>query len=75
MSNSWNRDLWAAAADVASTEARALYRHNQLLAESPDGSSCSRSLEGCLGLSYYTPNINLGEVPAAFHFPICPFPS
>lgn len=60
MSNSWNRDLWVAAADVASTEARALYNHNQLAATTGDGSACSRSLEGCLGLSYYTPNINLG---------------
>lgn len=66
MSNSFNRELWREVADVSSTEARALYRNNKL--RHPDdggfGDPCSRSLEGCLGLSYYTPNVNLarGEI-------------
>eukprot|EP00038_Savillea_parva_P007576 m.171063 g.171063 ORF g.171063 m.171063 type:complete len:884 (-) comp13331_c0_seq1:2752-5403(-) len=64
MSNAWNRDLWRAAADVASTEARALYGHNRAAMQQADGSACSRSLEGCLGLSYYTPNINLARDPS-----------
>ena len=59
MSNAFNRDLWRQMADVTSTEARALYHNNQL--RHPDdggfGAPCSRSLEGCLGLSYYTPNV------------------
>lgn len=65
MSSSFNRELWRQMADVSSTEARALYRNNQL--RHPDdggfGAPCSRSLEGCLGLSYYTPNVNLARDP------------
>jgi hypothetical protein len=63
MGCSFNRDLWKAMADASSTEARALYQNNKL--RHPDdggfGAPCSRSLEGCLGLSYYTPNINIAR--------------
>ena len=65
MSCAFNRDLWRQMADVSSTEARALYRNNQLRhpADGGFGAPCSRSLEGCLGLSYYTPNVNLARDP------------
>ena len=59
MAASFSRDLWRQIADVSSTEARALYRNNQLRhqADGGFGTPCARSLEGCLGLSFYTPNI------------------
>lgn len=65
MSHAFNRDLWMQIADVSSTEARALYRNNQLRHPMTGGFGvpCSRSLEGCLGLSYYTPNVNLARDP------------
>ena len=42
-----------------------LYRNNQLRhpADGGFGAPCSRSLEGCLGLSYYTPNVNIARDP------------
>jgi len=65
MSNSFNRELWREIADVSSTEARALYRNNKLRHPNDGGfgAPCSRSLEGCVGLSYYTPNVNLARDP------------
>ena len=65
MSSAWNRDLWRQMADVSSTEARALYHDNlrRHPAAGGFGAPCSRSLEGCLGLSYYTPNVNLVRDP------------
>ena len=53
---SFNRDLWRAAADVASTEARALYLNNL---QNATGDAPAKSLEGPLGLVYYTPNVNV----------------
>jgi beta-D-xylosidase 4 len=65
MAASFDRDLWRRMADATSTEARALYRNDKL--RHPDsggfGAPCSRSLEGCLGLSFYAPNINLARDP------------
>jgi hypothetical protein len=34
-------------------------RRHPGLAAGGFGAPCSRSLEGCLGLSYYTPNVNM----------------
>ena len=65
MAASFNRKLWHGMAAASSAEARGLYNHNKLLY--PDtagfGTPCARSLEGCLGLSYYTPNINIARDP------------
>eukprot|EP00937_MAST-01D_sp_MAST-1D-sp2_P002429 g2429.t1 len=65
MSQAYDRDLWARMADASSAEARGLYHSN--LVRHPQhggfGTPCSRSLEGCLGLSYYTPNVNLARDP------------
>lgn len=65
MGCSFNRNLWRAMADATSTEARALYRNNMLRhgADGGFGAPCARSLEGCLGLSYYTPNVNIARDP------------
>ena len=65
IASSLNKDLWRQMADVSSTEARALYAFNTRLhpglAAGGFGAPCSRSLEGCLGLSYYTPNVNIAR--------------
>ena len=63
MSRAFSRSLWEGMADAAATEARGLYNNNRL--RYPDtggfGDSCAKSLEGCLGLSFYTPNINIAR--------------
>ena len=53
MSSSFDRELWKQMAAASALEARALYQANKLR----DPSNCAKSLEGCLGLSYYTPNV------------------
>ena len=65
MASSWNKDLWQAAARASAIEARALYANNLLQFPQTDGfgDGCAKSLEGCLGLSYYAPNINIGRDP------------
>jgi beta-glucosidase len=63
MASSWNRDAWEDAARASAIEARALYRENLLHYPDGFGDGCSKSLEGCLGLSYYAPNINIGRDP------------
>jgi beta-glucosidase-like glycosyl hydrolase len=75
MSSSFDRDLWQQMADVTSTEARALYAENRRRhggAAGGFGSPCSRSLEGCIGLSYYTPNVNLARDPRWGRIEECP---
>ena len=55
----FDADLWRAVGRASGLEARALYRWNE--AHAPE--DCSRSLEGCLGLTFYTPNVNLARDP------------
>lgn len=62
MAASFNRDLWQDMAAVSSTEARGLYNYNTL-DDIDGGAPCASSLEGCVGLSYYTPNINVARDP------------
>jgi hypothetical protein len=61
---SFNRDLWRDMAEASAVEARGLYNYDRLV-NPPDGfgAPCGRSLEGCLGLSFYTPNINIARDP------------
>ena len=63
MAASFNRELWHAMADVSSTEARGLFNNNNIRYPSNAGfgAPCAKSLEGCLGLSFYTPNINIAR--------------
>ena len=63
MASSFNRQLWHDMADISSTEARGLFNNNNIRYPSNAGfgSPCAKSLEGCLGLSFYTPNINIAR--------------
>ena len=49
---SFNKDIWHAVGNISSIEARAIFATGQ-----------GKSLEGTLGLTYYTPNINLLRDP------------
>ncbi|KAH8072041.1 symporter [Aureococcus anophagefferens] len=59
MGASFDRDLWRAVGAASGLEARALFRWNQR----HNASDCARSLEGCLGLTFYAPNVNLARDP------------
>ena len=74
MSQAFDREMWAMMADASSAEARGLY-HSNLVRHSESGgfgAPCARSLEGCLGLSYYTPNVNLARDPRWGRIEECP---
>ena len=58
-SGTFDKDLWRAVGAATSLEARALFRYNQ----AHDAANCSKGLEGCLGLTYYAPNLNLARDP------------
>lgn len=65
MASSFNRELWSAVARAAAMEARAMYGANKRMYPDNDGfgDNCAKSLEGCLGLSFYAPNINIARDP------------
>ncbi|KAH8045039.1 symporter [Aureococcus anophagefferens] len=50
---------YGAVGAASGLEARALFRWNQR----HNASDCARSLEGCLGLTFYAPNVNLARDP------------